>query len=84
MFENCFNAFVYKLGLLLEASTVQRHQFFIEVDTKEVEGVLEVNVFRFPKCYGADRTNCRVKEKRAHYTKHPGKASNFRLEDFNK
>lgn len=62
-FENRFNALVYKLGLLLKASTIQCHQFFIEVDTEEVEVVLEVDVFCFPKCNRADRSNCRVRKR---------------------
>ena len=67
--ENCFNAFMHKLGLLLKTSTIQCHQFFIEIHAKEVKVVFEVNVFGFSKCNRTNRTNCRGKGLSVYETK---------------
>lgn len=63
--ENGFDALVHELGLLLEASPIQGHQFLVEVHTKEVKVVLEVNVLGFPQRDGADGAHCTGQGERA-------------------
>lgn len=58
-FENCFDAFMHELGLLLKTPAVQCHQLLVEVHAEEVEVVLEVNVLRFSQRDGADGADWR-------------------------
>lgn len=61
-FENCFDALVHELGLLLKTPAVQGHQLLVEVHTEEVKVVLEVNVLRFSQRDGADGADWRGEE----------------------
>lgn len=54
--KNYFDAFMHKLGLSLQTTTIQRNQLLIKVDTEEIKMILEVSIFSFSKRNGAKRT----------------------------